>query len=284
MAPFAAVGSSASHAALASETHALMLDSPARSLVKAVSWRLFGTLATALIVLVLTRRAELALLAGAFDVAVKIALYFVHERLWDRISFGRKAKSPVVVWLTGLSGAGKTTVALHVVDDLRRRGCRVEHLDGDTIREVFPETGFSRAERDAHVRRVGYLASKLESHGVYVVVSLISPYRESRDFVRGLCKQFIEVHVATPLEECERRDVKGLYARARRGELVHFTGVDDPYEPPRQPELSYDTHALSATEARATVLARIDEYGKTPSNARRSLRSRQQISAAQVTT
>ena len=96
---------------------------------------------------------------------------------------------------------------------------------------VFPTTG-SRAERDAHVRRVGFLASRLEHHGVYVVASLVSPYRESRDFVRRLCRNFIEVHVATPLEECERRDVKGLYAKARRGEIANFTGIDDPYEPP----------------------------------------------------
>jgi adenylylsulfate kinase len=167
-------------------------------------------------------------------------------------------KGPVVVWFTGLSGAGKTTVAASVADALRERGCKVEHLDGDALRDVFPGTGFSRTERETHVRRVGYLASRLEAHGVYVVASLISPYRESRDAVRGLCARFIEVHVSTPLEECERRDAKGLYARARRGDLANFTGIDDPYETPLRPELTYDAQTVSVHDARERVLAMID--------------------------
>ena len=159
-----------------------------------------------------------------------------------------------MIWLTGLSGSGKSTVAEWVARELRAGGRAVEYLDGDAIRAVFPMTGFSRADRDAHVRRVGYMASRLESHGVTVVASLVSPYRESRDFVRGLCRRFVEVHVSTPLEECERRDVKGLYAKARRGELPNFTGIDDPYEPPAHPELVIDTTRLSVPEAGATVI------------------------------
>jgi len=96
----------------------------------------------------------------------------------------------------------------------------VELLDGDEIRSVFPSTGFSHAERDAHIRRVGFLASRLERHGVTVVASLVSPYRESRQFVRSVCRRFVEVHVSTPLEECERRDPKGLYRKARAGEIT----------------------------------------------------------------
>jgi adenylylsulfate kinase len=130
----------------------------------------------------------------------------------------------------------------------------VETLDGDTIRDIFPNTGFTKAERDAHIKRVGYLASKLEQNGVFVVASFVSPYQESRDFVRGLCRTFIEVHVATPLEECERRDTKGLYAKARRGEIRNFTGVDDPYEPPRAPEIVIDTACLSVEEAGQRVV------------------------------
>jgi adenylylsulfate kinase len=163
-----------------------------------------------------------------------------------------------VVWLTGLSGSGKSTVARRVVERLAARGEAVEYLDGDAIRDVFPATGFSREERDAHVRRVGWVASRLERHGVTVVASLISPYRASRDFVRGLCGRFLEVHVATPLEECERRDAKGLYARARRGEIRQFTGLDDPYEAPEAPDLRLDTTGLSVDEAAARVLALLD--------------------------
>jgi len=159
-----------------------------------------------------------------------------------------------VVWFTGLSGSGKSTLAHWVAAELGREGRPVELLDGDTIRAVFPNTGFSKAERDEHVKRVGFLASRLEAHGVTVVASFVSPYRESRDFVRALCRRFVEVHVATPLDECERRDVKGLYAKARRGEVAAFTGISDPYEPPAKPELVVDTSRLSVEQAGRLVL------------------------------
>jgi adenylylsulfate kinase len=161
---------------------------------------------------------------------------------------------PAVVWFTGLSGSGKSTIAVWVAERLQEAGARVERIDGDVIRDLFPHTGFSRAERDAHVRRLGYLASRLEHHGVFVVASLISPYRDSRDFARRLCRRFIEVHVATPIEECERRDVKGLYAKARRGDIREFTGIDDPYEPPLAPEVVVDTSSLDVASAGRLVL------------------------------
>jgi adenylylsulfate kinase len=164
-----------------------------------------------------------------------------------------------VLWFTGLSGSGKSTIASRVDQALVDRGTDVEYIDGDALREVFPNTGFTRAEREEHLRRTGYMASRLAAHGVTVVASFVSPYRESRDFVRRLCSNFVEIYVATPLEECERRDVKGLYARARRGEIKNFTGIDDPYEPPEHPELTLETRALSVDECVAKVLARIGE-------------------------
>jgi adenylylsulfate kinase len=166
-----------------------------------------------------------------------------------------------VIWFTGFSGSGKSTLAEWVGRELRARGVRVEMLDGDALRSVFPTTGFSKAERDAHVRRVGYLASRLEHHGVVVIAALISPYRESRDFVRGLCRRFIEIHVSTPLETCEQRDVKGLYARARRGEITEFTGVSDPYEAPHSAELAIDTSNISVEEAGRRVLEAVLAVG-----------------------
>ncbi len=162
-----------------------------------------------------------------------------------------------VLWFTGLSGSGKSTIATRVQEALERRGVEVEYIDGDTLREVFPGTGFTRVEREEHLRRTGYMASRLAEHGVTVVASFVSPYRESRDFIRKLCSGFVEIYVATPLEECERRDVKGLYARARRGEIKNFTGIDDPYEPPEHPELILDTRALSVDESVARVLERL---------------------------
>jgi adenylylsulfate kinase len=161
-----------------------------------------------------------------------------------------------VIWLTGLSGSGKSTIGRALVDRLALAGRPVEYLDGDAIRDVFPQTGFSRDERHAHVLRVGYLASRLAHHGVTVVCALISPYEASRQGVRDLCPRFIEVHVATPLEECERRDVKGLYARARAGRLRQFTGVDDPYEAPSRPELTLDTRSMELDQAVRLILER----------------------------
>ncbi len=162
----------------------------------------------------------------------------------DAVSHVTRLPEPAVVWLTGLSGAGKSTIALEVCRRLRMMGARVEYLDGDEIRSLFPNTGFSRADRDAHIRRVGFVASRLEHHGVFVVCALISPYAAARQQVRQLCRRFIEVHVATPLTECERRDVKGLYRRARAGELSSFTGLEDPYESPVNPELRLDTTGI----------------------------------------
>ena len=168
-----------------------------------------------------------------------------------------------VVWFTGLSGSGKSTLADWIAGELVRRGHPVERLDGDTMRALFPNTGFSRAERDAHVKRVGFLASRLEAHGVTVVASFVSPYRESRDFVRDLCQRFVEVYVATPLAECERRDVKGLYAKARRGEIAEFTGISDPYEPPLAPEVTIDTTRMSVAEAGLRILDALAERKET---------------------
>jgi 3'(2'), 5'-bisphosphate nucleotidase len=160
----------------------------------------------------------------------------------------------MVLWFTGLSGSGKSTIAERVVAELERVGTPVEYLDGDKIRAVFPGTGFTRPERDAHIRRVGWVASRLESHGVTVVASLVSPYEESRAFVRQLCRKFVEVWISTPFAECARRDVKGLYARAAVGEIQHFTGLDDPYEPPANPELAIDTSHLTVEQAVERVL------------------------------
>lgn len=164
----------------------------------------------------------------------------------------------VVLWFTGLSGSGKSTIAARVVEELKRAGRPVEYLDGDNIREIFPATGFTRPERDAHIRRVGFLASRLAAHGVIAVTSLVSPYRDSREFVRARAPRFLEIYVSTPFEECERRDIKGLYARARRGEIRNFTGLDDPYEAPEAAELVIDTRFVPVEEAVEQVLRLLD--------------------------
>jgi adenylylsulfate kinase len=239
----------------------MLRETHARSVAKALSWRVFGTIATSALVFVFTRRLVLSLEVGALEFVAKIGLYWAHERVWHKLRFGKQEVQPAVLWFTGLSGSGKSTIADLVAAELRRRGHHVERLDGDTVRSIFPNTGFTRPERDAHIRRVGYLASILEKNGVFVVASFVSPYEESRQFVRSLCPNFVEIYVATPLEECERRDVKGLYAQARRGEIRNFTGIDDPYERPAAPEVVIDTREVTAMAAAGAVMAELQRHG-----------------------
>jgi adenylylsulfate kinase len=142
----------------------------------------------------------------------------------------------VTVWFTGLSGAGKTTITQALGNQLKQRGCKVELLDGDIIRENLSKgLTFSKEDRDINIRRIGFVANLLTRNGVIVLVSAISPYRAVREEVRSLIGDFLEVYVSAPLEVCESRDVKGLYKRARAGEMQGFTGIDDPYEPPLNP-------------------------------------------------
>ena len=167
----------------------------------------------------------------------------------------KKKLKPTVLWFTGLSGSGKSTISELLFEQMQEMDLEVEHLDGDVIRDIFPKTGFSKEERNAHIKRVGYLASRLQTHGVFVIGSFVSPYKSARDFVRDLCDDFTEIYISTPLEECERRDVKGLYEKARRGEIRQFTGIDDPYEAPEKPELEIDTTDITVQEGVDRVLA-----------------------------
>ncbi|MGW0537244.1 adenylyl-sulfate kinase [Streptomyces sp. NPDC003032] len=172
----------------------------------------------------------------------------------------------VTVWLTGLPSAGKTTIAHALAELLRANGRRVQILDGDELRTCLTaDLGFSRADRDANVRRVGFVAELLASHGVIVVVPVIAPYAEARQAVRmrhvAAGTPYVEVHVATPVEVCSARDVKGLYARQAAGRLTGLTGVDDPYERPIAPEVRLDTRGRSVTASAAAVHANLVERG-----------------------
>jgi len=160
-----------------------------------------------------------------------------------------------VLWFTGLSGSGKTTTARYVESLLRERGVRAELLDGDELRETICKgLGFSREDRIENIRRIAYVAKLLAKHGVVVLVSAITPYREMREYVREHVPGYVEVYVKCPLDECEKRDVKGLYARARRGEIARFTGITDPYEEPSAPELVIDTNAGTLQRNGASII------------------------------
>ena len=163
------------------------------------------------------------------------------------------------LWFTGLSGAGKSTIAELVGRELEARGDLVDYLDGDVVREHLSRgLGFSKADRDTNIERIGWVASRIARAGATVIVSAISPYAATRATARALVEdaaaRFVEVHVATSLEECARRDVKGLYEKAFAGELKEFTGVSDPYEEPESPELRLETEGRPPDDAAAEVL------------------------------
>jgi adenylylsulfate kinase len=169
------------------------------------------------------------------------------------------------LWFTGLSGAGKSTIAELVGAELERRGVLVDYLDGDVVRTHLSKgLGFSKADRDLNIERIGWVASRLSRAGAAVLVSAISPYREARDVARALVEEtspFVEVHVATSVDECARRDVKGLYAKAFSGEIPEFTGVSDPYEAPEAPELRLETEGRTPDESAAVVLSELERRG-----------------------
>ena len=163
------------------------------------------------------------------------------------------------IWFTGLSGSGKTTTAQALLERLTRKGRTITYLDGDMVRQHLSKgLGFSREDRDTNILRIGFVAAEIVRHGGGVIAAAISPYRGTRQEVRRMVgsARFVEVFVDTPIEVCEQRDAKGMYARARRGELKAFTGVDDPYEPPLSPEIRLETVHASVEEN----IGRIVEY------------------------
>lgn len=175
------------------------------------------------------------------------------------------AQRGFTLWFTGLSGSGKTTIAGLVGPELERRGGLVDYLDGDVVRTHLSKgLGFSKEDRDTNIARIGWVASRLTRAGVWTLVSAISPYAAARGRAREMVEPagpFIEVFVDTSVEECARRDVKGLYAKAFAGEITEFTGVSDPYEAPAAPDLHIRTERQSPEESAAQIVAELDALG-----------------------
>jgi adenylyl-sulfate kinase len=169
------------------------------------------------------------------------------------------------LWLTGLSGAGKTTIAVALEEKLRQRGVKIERLDGDTVRESLTrDLGFSKEDRDKNIERVTFVAKLLSRNGVGVVASFISPYIAMRDYVRNQTTNFIEVFVDAPLSVCAERDVKGLYAKAMAGQIPLFTGVSDPYEAPVNPEIVVHTDQETVEESVNKIITYLEEHALIP--------------------
>jgi len=167
-----------------------------------------------------------------------------------------------VVWFTGLPSSGKSTLAQRLKDELIKRGFRVEVLDGDVVREhISRGLGFSKEDRDENIRRIYHVAYLLKRNGVVVITAAISPYRKIRQEARELLKDFVEVYASCPVEKCIERDVKGMYKKALAGEIKNFTGIDDPYEPPENPEVVCETDKETVEESVKKIINKLIEMG-----------------------
>lgn len=227
----------------------MFIETKARSIVKAISWRFWATITTMALVFLFIGETTVALTIGFFEVILKMIIYFFHERAWNKIKYGKREINPAVIWLTGYVRSGKSEIAKKVTQKLIDSGLKAEYLDGHTIRNLFPQTGFSAAEVNEHIERIGYLASKLENQGIFVVASFVSPYRLSRNWVRDLCGNFFEIHISTPIEVCEERDDSGLYQKAREGKVDQLPGISGDYEHPENPALIINGAEISPDEA-----------------------------------
>jgi len=232
----------------------MQYETKKRSVLKAISWRTWATITTAITVYFFTGEFALALTVGLLEVVAKMGLYFFHERMWQRITWGKKDAPSFTLWFTGLPASGKKVLGDRVFQELKRQKLRVERLDSKDIRPLFPEVGFSPEEVNCHVKRVGHLCSMLEKNGIIVVASFVSPYRKSRLEARNMANHFVEVYLRSTVEACEARDEKGHYAMARRGEYRFFPGVDVAYEPPEKAEIVIDTDQIPPEKAALQIV------------------------------
>lgn len=235
-------------------------DTNKRSIVKGISWRVFATTTTIIIVYIFFGRLDLAIAAGILETVAKIALYWAHERAWVKIKWGRKKIEPFNLWFTGLPLSGKTTIADTVYKELEKLDIPLERIDSKDIRDIVPDIGFSRDDRNRHMHRIGHLVKTLQKNSVSTVCSFVSPYRESRKAIREMVQNNIVVYVKADVETCKKRDYKGKYTKAIKGELQNFTGVNDIYEEPQHAEIVIDTDKLSVDEATKTIVRYIKAH------------------------
>lgn len=228
-----------------------------KTLLKSLIYRIYSFFLTGGIAYFLTGNLIAALSIGFVDSVFKVFSYYVFDEIWNR--YQSTGISPSVIWLTGLSGSGKTTIALDLIRKLKSEGLTPVFLDGDEIRKAIKQNGFDEASRKSHNLNVGYIASLFEKQGCVVIVALISPYEDVRNEVRQMCKNFIEVYVSTPLNICIQRDPKGLYKKVFKGEISEFTGISSPYNVPTDPELILDTSNSSVHDNSIQILKYISK-------------------------
>ena len=235
-------------------------DTNIRSVVKGISWRVVASATTMVIVYLFFGRLDLAIATGVIETGFKLGLYWLHERAWFKVRWGRKRIEPFNLWFTGLPLSGKTTIADLVYTELEKLQIPLERIDSSNIRNLVPNIGFTREDRNRHMHRIGYLIQKLQKNSISTVVSFVSPYTESRKAIREMVKQNIVVYVKADLETCKARDYKGVYEKALKGELQNFTGINDVYEEPQHAEIIIDTDQMSAEDAAKLIVKYIKKH------------------------
>ena len=231
-----------------------------RSIAKGISWRVIATTTTIAIVYFFFDRLDLAIAAGMIETLLKVGLYWLHERAWFKVRWGRERIEPFNLWFTGLPLSGKTTIANRVYEELLKLDIPLERLDSKEIRDVVPNIGFSREDRNRHMKRIGHLIKTLQNNAISTVASFVSPYTESRKTIRHMVKNTVVVYIKATPQSCQARDYKGVYAKALRGELPYFSGVNDPYEEPQHAEIIIDTDRLSVEEATEQIVTYIKRH------------------------
>ena len=225
-----------------------------RSIAKGISWRLIATTTTIVIVYFFFGRLDLAIVTGLIETVLKVALYWAHERAWFKIKWGRRKIEPFNLWFTGLPLSGKTTIADKVYKELEKLQIPIERIDSKDIRELIPNIGYAREDRNRHIKRIGHLIKTLQNNSISTVASFVSPYRESRKAIREMVKNNIVVYIKANIETCKQRDYKGVYEKAIKGELQNFSGVNDVYEEPQHAEIAIDTDKIDVDGAVKVII------------------------------
>jgi len=234
-----------------------------RSIVKGITWRVVATTTTMIIVYLFFGNIELAVATGLLETVAKVGLYWGHEKIWQKVRWGRKKIEPFNLWFTGLPLSGKTTIADKVYEKLQKLDIPLERIDSKDVRELFPEVGFSKEDRNNHIKRVAHLIKTLQNNSISTVCSFVSPYRESRKFVREMVKNNIVVYIKADIKTCKKRDYKGVYQKAIDGIIPNFTGISDIYEEPKHVEIMIDTDRINTKEAVEIIYKKIKkEYIK----------------------
>ncbi|QCT94708.1 adenylyl-sulfate kinase [Caminibacter mediatlanticus TB-2] len=220
-----------------------------RSIAKGITWRIVATGTTMSIVYIFFGNIELAVATGILETIAKVGLYWAHEKVWQKIRWGRKKIEPFNLMFTGLPLSGKTTIADLVYDKLQKLDIPIERIDSKDIRELIPNIGYSKEERLKHIKRIAHLIQTLQKNSISTITSFVFPYKESRKIVREMVKNNIVVYVKASIEECKKRDYKGVYEKALKGEIENFTGISDVYEEPQHAEIIIDTEKIKPEEA-----------------------------------